>query len=57
MACHDIPLNDRGETLAALEAKGDPEKTEAALLSWLYKTVARLEKEITPRSPAPGHRP
>ncbi len=45
LACHDIPLNARGETLATLETQGDAERTQVALLSWLYKTVAHLERE------------
>ena len=49
IACHDIPLNDRGDTLAKLEEQDDSEKAEPALLSWLYRTVARLERGTSPR--------
>jgi hypothetical protein len=44
MACHDIPLNEQGDTLARLQAKGDHENTQRVLLRWLEKTVADLEK-------------
>ena len=46
IACHYIPLNDRKETIALLEKTGDRDRLEAALLTWLYNTVARLEKEL-----------
>jgi len=41
--CHKIPLNERGDTVESLEQQGDPEKTQAAVLAWLKKTVAQLE--------------
>jgi hypothetical protein len=44
MACYDIPLNEQGDTLASLERIGDPDRTQVALLSWLYRTVANLER-------------
>jgi hypothetical protein len=50
LACYDIPLNQHGETLAQLKQQGDPEKMQSALLSWLYKTVAKLEAEISVNS-------
>ncbi len=43
--CHKIPLNDRGDTVESLEREGDRDKLQAAILAWLKKTVARLEKE------------
>jgi len=43
--CHKIPLNERGDTVESLEAEGDRDKAQAAVLAWLKKTVARLEKE------------
>jgi len=45
--CHLIPLNDKGDTVASLEEEDEHEKAQTLLLSWLYKTIARLEKEIT----------
>ena len=50
IACYDIPLNQNGDTLAKLAQETDPEKVQAALLSWLYKTVAKLEAELNSRS-------
>lgn len=50
--CHFIPLNDNGDTVASLAAAGDDEKAQTLLLSWLYKTIARLEKELTAGPPA-----
>ncbi len=44
--CYHIPLNSRGDTVACLQGQGDKEKLESALLTWLYKTVAKLEKEV-----------
>ena len=44
-ACHYIPLNERGDTVAALNKEGGDEAIHAALRSWLEKTIARLELE------------
>ena len=44
--CHMIPLNDRGDTVESLKTEGDPYKLQAIVLSWLKKTVAKLEKEV-----------
>ena len=46
-ACHHIPLNERGDTIASLLKTGDKDRLEAAVLSWLHATIARLEKEIS----------
>ena len=43
--CHFIPLNDRGDTIASLEAEGKHEQAETELLAWLKKTIAQLEQE------------
>ena len=45
-ACHHIPLNEKGETVATLTELGDQDQLESALLSWLYATILRLEKEV-----------
>ncbi len=45
--CHQIPLNDRGDTVESLEREGNPDKLQAVMLDWLKKTVARLEAETT----------
>jgi hypothetical protein len=43
-ACHYIPLNSHGDTVLTLEH--DPPRLQAALLGWLYKTLAKLETEV-----------
>lgn len=43
--CQHIPLNERGETVASLDAQGRHEEAQDALLAWLRKAVARLEAE------------
>jgi hypothetical protein len=44
--CHKIPLNEKGDTVKSLQAEDDPYKLRATVLSWLKRTVARLEEEI-----------
>jgi hypothetical protein len=41
--CHYIPLNERGDTIASLEARGDQEALEQAVRNWLEQSIARLE--------------
>lgn len=42
-ACHFIPLNEQGDTVAALEAQpGGSEKAQAAVLAWLKLKIAEL---------------
>jgi len=43
--CHHITLNAKGDTVASLEAAGDRDNLEKALLGWLDKTIATAEKE------------
>jgi hypothetical protein len=45
-ACHHIPLNEKGDTVESLAKADDPDKLEAALLSWLYSAISKLEKEV-----------
>jgi hypothetical protein len=44
--CHKIPLNEKGDTVESLKAEGDPYKLQASVLSWLKKTVAKLQQEV-----------
>src|SRR5271169_6852678 len=44
--CHRIPLNEKGDTVESLKAEGDPYKLQANVLSWLKKTVAKLQQEV-----------
>jgi hypothetical protein len=39
--CHHIPLDDRGGTIASLEAAGDRPGAESALLGWIDRTLER----------------
>jgi hypothetical protein len=41
--CHFIPLNEKGETIASLLAKGDRDGAEEALLKWLDTMIEELE--------------
>ena len=45
--CHHIPLNEKGDTVASLEAAGDREKLENTLLAWLEKAIESAEKEAS----------
>ena len=49
-ACHYIPLNQRGDTVASLDWPGNEDELHSALRSWLQKTIFRLaeETESTP---------
>ncbi len=44
LPCHFIPLNEKGETIASLQEKGDQARLEEAVKQWL-QTVIRLLKE------------
>jgi hypothetical protein len=44
-ACHYIPLNERGETVASLDRPGNEDAVKAALRFWLQKTIAQLTTE------------
>lgn len=41
--CHFIPLNDKGETLAELEAAGNQAKLEEAVKVWLRATLEQYK--------------
>jgi hypothetical protein len=45
--CHKIPLNEKGDTIESLKTEDDPQKLQATVLSWLKRTVAKLEEEVT----------
>lgn len=51
--CHFIPLNERGESIASLEDRGDREETEKALLTWLNATIQRLEEILAAQTQTP----
>jgi hypothetical protein len=43
--CHHIPLNEKGDTLATLEARGDQQALEEAMKRWLRESINRVEQE------------
>jgi len=45
--CHFIPLTGAGETVEALEQRGDQQDLEATVLSWLRNAISRLEEKTT----------
>lgn len=45
LPCHYIPLNEQGDTLASLDARGETERLEQALAEWLDTTIHQLEGE------------
>lgn len=47
--CQHIPLNERGDTIASLDAAGRHEEALDALLGWLKRTVAQLEAQVAAR--------
>jgi len=44
--CHQIPLNEKGDTIESLKAGDDPYKLQATVLGWLKHTVSKLEGEV-----------
>jgi hypothetical protein len=50
-ACHYIPLNERGDTVASLDRLGNEDAVHAALRSWLQETIARLAREEETSAP------
>lgn len=45
--CHHIPLNETGQTLENLNRGYNQQELEEAVISWLRKTIDRLERERT----------
>ena len=43
--CHQIPLNESGDTLEKLELRDNQSKMEAAVREWLRSAIERIEKE------------
>ncbi|HEV2176173.1 MAG TPA: hypothetical protein VGW33_03075 [Terriglobia bacterium] len=43
--CHHIPLNGRGETIEAIEARNQPEKLDGAVKYWLQSAIGWLERD------------
>jgi len=45
VACHFIPLDDSGTTVASLLEAGEYRRLEELLKNWLRKTIAQLEEQ------------
>jgi hypothetical protein len=43
--CHHIPLNQSGETVEAIERRGDQLKLEEAVKAWLRARIGQIEAE------------
>jgi hypothetical protein len=43
--CHQIPLNEAGDTVESLELQDNQAKTEATMKDWLRKQIKRIEAE------------
>jgi hypothetical protein len=43
--CHQIPLNEAGETIEMLEARGDEQALEDAVKGWLRRRIAQIEEQ------------
>jgi hypothetical protein len=56
-ACHYIPLNEQGDTVASLDRPGNEDAVQAALRSWLQKTIAQLAEEEKSGWPEEGRPP
>lgn len=46
LACHQIPMDGKGETVVTLKARGDLPTLEQTVLSWLRNKIAELEGEL-----------
>ena len=46
LPCHQISLNQNGESVASLASAGDRERLKQAILAWLRGTIAKLEQEL-----------
>ncbi|MBI3406289.1 MAG: hypothetical protein HY046_12620 [Acidobacteria bacterium] len=44
--CHYIPLNEKGDTVASLNERGDEEAVKREMLGWLRRNVDRMEQEL-----------
>jgi hypothetical protein len=43
--CHQIPLNEAGDTLEDLELRDNQSKMETSVRQWLRAAIERIEKE------------
>ena len=45
MLCHQIPLNQEGETVHSLESGGNSHRLRHEVLGWIRSEIAKLESE------------
>jgi len=50
--CHHIPLDERGNTIQNLDRGYNRHSVEEAVIGWLKKRIAELEKEASAGEPA-----
>lgn len=48
--CHHIPLNERGETVASIDATGEDFEVQDAMRKWLRAKIAEMEAADTDAS-------
>ena len=53
LACHQIPLNGKGETVVTLKAREDIPTLEQTVLAWLRRKIAELEAELGKEAEGP----
>jgi hypothetical protein len=46
LACHQIPMDAKGETVVTLKAREDIPRLEQTVLSWLRGKITELEQEL-----------
>lgn len=49
--CHQIPLNDAGETIEDLELKDNQSEMEKTVKNWLRKQIDRIKAERAVQNP------
>jgi hypothetical protein len=54
LVCHQIPMNEKGETVVSLKARGDIALLEQTVLSWLRKKIAEVEQELGEEAAGPS---
>jgi len=46
LACHQIPMDEKGETIVMLKERGDIPTLEQTVLSWLREKITEIEQEL-----------
>jgi hypothetical protein len=45
LPCHHIPLNEKGDTIADLDRRGEQNEAPRVLLNWIRDFIKKLEEE------------